>query len=195
MTTLRTKIAWLNMAMMLIILSAYATIRYSQPPAPAPINSTSITEAEIKKEVKIEQHARALKKATAAARMVYRKNHVSEKYSEFTAKAALDYGISPRLLAGLVVIESHGNPRATDHLGSYGLTQVNSKVWGNRRVSPLYDPETNLRIGASILAGYTSRFGLVEGLHHYNGYSEVHGHIYVNKVLTAAGFAVSIPRG
>src|SRR5271166_4254327 len=112
--------------MMIVTMSAYAVIRYTQPPAPAPIKTTELTEAQIKKEVKREQSAKAFKKAVAAARMVYRRNHVREDYSEITAQAAIDFGISPRLLAGLVVVESHGNPNATDHLGSYGLTQVNS---------------------------------------------------------------------
>lgn len=162
------------------------------PAAPEPISVKLPTEASIKEAVKREQNEKVFKKAIASVRLVYRRNHVRDTYSELTARAALDLGISPRLLAGLVVVESHGNPNAKDGLGSIGLTQVNSKVWGRKN---LRDPETNLRVGSRILANYIHRFGLVEGLHHYNGYSDVHEHVYVNKVLTAAGIAASIPKG
>jgi soluble lytic murein transglycosylase-like protein len=157
------------------------------PAPPEPILVSQPTEASIKEEVKIERYQKRLQRATKVVARVYRKVGCSQAYTDATARAAVENDLSPSLLAGLVFVESSCNPRAKDGRGSFGLTQVNSKVWGNQRVFPLYDPEFNLRVGASILASYVRRFGLVEGLHHYNGYSDVHEHIYVKKVLTAAG--------
>lgn len=154
-------------------------------PAPKPIRFVPITQQQIDEDVKRERQEKEFKKAVAAVRMVYRRNHVSEAYVEITAKAAIKAGISPRLLAGVVTVESHGNTKAKDGCGSFGLMQVNSKIWGHRK--ELTDPEKNLQIGSRILANYVHRFGLIEGLHHYNGYSEIHGHVYVGKVLTAGG--------
>ena len=182
-----------------IVLAGYLILGfafYFQVPAvPQPKPIVPVTAAHIKSEVKREQSEKArqaakkkYERAVAAARMVYRTNHVRETFSEITAKVAIEYGLSPRLLAGVVTVESHGNVQAKDGLGSVGLMQVDAKVWGHR--ADLTDPEKNIRIGANILSAYVRKYGLVEGLHHYNGYSEVHGHIYVNKVLTAAQIVV-----
>lgn len=161
-------------------------------PAPQPVKIVPVTAAQIREDVKHEQNAKKIQRATAAARQVYRRLGCRQDFSGETGRAAIEFGLSPRLLAGLVFIESTCNPNAADGRGSIGLTQVNSKVWGRKN---LRDPETNLRIGAKILAVFVVRFGLVEGLHHYNGYSDVHEHVYVNKVLTAAGLAANIPKG
>ena len=155
------------------------------PSEPEPISVNLPTEASIKEEVKIERRAKEYQKARRVAEQVYRRNGCRATYAEGTGRVAVDFGLSPRVLAALVFVESSCRPAAISGRNSIGLLQVNPAVWGHRR--DLKDPEVNLRIGASILASYTRRFGLVEGLHHYNGYSEVHGHEYVNKVLTAAG--------
>lgn len=155
------------------------------PSAPDPVSVNLPTEASIKEEVKIERQEKAIKRAVASARMVYRRNGCKDTYSEVTGRTAYEYGLSPRLLAAMVFVESSCRASAVSGANSIGLLQVNPRVWGHRR--DLKDPETNLHIGASILASYMHRYGLVEGLHHFNGYSEVHEHVYVNKILTAAG--------
>lgn len=157
------------------------------PSAPEPISVNQPTEESIKKEVKIERQEKAIKRAVASARMVYRRNGCKDTYSEITGRTAYEYGLSPRLLAALVFVESSCQPAAVSGANSIGLLQVNPAVWGHRR--DLKDPETNLRLGASILSAYIKKFGVVEGLHHFNGYSNVHGHVYVNKCLTIAGIS------
>lgn len=165
-------------------------------PPPAPISESKITEKSIQDEYRYEQRQKQLKKATRQAAAVYRKTRcrAGDKYAETTAAAALQYGISPRILAALVFVESSCNPNATDHHGSFGLTQINSRVWLKDKTY-LSDPNVSLYLGAKILSTYVHRFGLVEGLHHYNGFSATHDHVYVNKVLTTAGFPASIPKG
>jgi soluble lytic murein transglycosylase-like protein len=165
----------------------------TEPPAPVPVSVRPITEAQIKEDVKHEQDRKKVQRAIASARQAYRRLGCRADYSAETGRISIEFGLSPRLLAALVFVESSCNPLAKDGHGSIGLTQVNSKVWGHKK--DLTNPQVNLRIGASILVSYVRRFGLVEGLHHYNGYSDQHAHTYVNKVLTAAGLVVSIPKG
>jgi soluble lytic murein transglycosylase-like protein len=180
----------------LIVIAGYVVLGVSflfqQPPAPRPINVVPVTEAQIKESVKYERQVKLrtkrINKAIAAARMVYRANGCRDTYSEITGRTAYEYGLSPRLLAAVVFIESGCRANAVSGRNSVGLLQVNPRVWGHTK--ELKDPVRNLQIGAAILASYIRQFGLVEGLHHYNGYSEVHEHTYVNKVLAAGQIAV-----
>jgi hypothetical protein len=181
-----------NMTRSIIVVTGFVVLGiaslFQGPPAPKPIKTVPVTEAQIRDGVKNEQKAKAVKRAIATARQVYRRNHVSEAYSEATGRVAVEAGLSPRLLAAVVVVESHGNPKAISNRNSIGLMQVNPLVWGHKK--DLTNPEKNITIGASILVSYVRRFGLVEGLHHYNGYSDVHEHVYVNKVLEAGQIVV-----
>lgn len=176
----------------LVVITGYlvlgVALHFQQPAPPSPIKLVPVTEAQIKEGVKHERKTREIAKAIAAARLVYRRNHISDKYAEITGKTAVEVGVSSRLLAAVITVESGGNPNAVSGRDSIGLMQVNPRVWGHRK--ELKDPARNLQIGARILAGYIARYGMVEGLHHYNGYSEVHGHEYVNKVLTTAQIVV-----
>jgi soluble lytic murein transglycosylase-like protein len=155
------------------------------PNAPEPISVSNPTEASIKEEVRIEKQEKAIRRAAAAARMVYHKNGCGDRFSDLTGRTAYEFGLSPRLLAAVVFVESSCKAGAVSGRNSIGLMQVNPKVWGHQK--ELKDPEKNLKLGASILASYVHKFGVVEGLHHYNGYSSVHEHVYVKKVLDAAG--------
>lgn len=159
---------------------------------PEPIKIVPVTEAQIKEGVKNDKqakiHAKAIKRATAAAREVYRRNGCSDSFSDLTGRTAYESGLSPRLLAAVVFVESSCRPDAVSGRDSIGLMQVNPKIWGHRK--DLKDPEKNMKLGASILASYIRQFGIIEGLHHYNGYSEIHEHSYVNKVLAAGQIVV-----
>jgi len=181
-------------AMILCLAGMVKIDQYAPISAPNPVSEFPMTETQIKEGYKIEQNSKALRRATISARNTYKRLGCKADYAEATGRAAIDFGLSPRLLAALVFVESSCNPNAKDGLGSIGLTQVNSKVWMHNK-ELLRNPEANIRIGARILSGYVNRYGLVEGLHHYNGYSDVHEHVYVNKVLTAAGMIGSIPKG
>jgi soluble lytic murein transglycosylase-like protein len=175
--------------LMTLMILAHLAVGWLRPEAPKAIPIVGPSEAAIKEQVKYERKDRAYQKATRDSARVLVKNGCSNRYADIIGRAAIDNGIAPRLLAALVVIESHGNPNADDRLGSIGLTQVNSKTWSYSKRS-LLNPTTNVRAGARILSGYIRAYGVIEGLHHYNGYSEEHAHTYVNKVLTTAGIRV-----
>jgi soluble lytic murein transglycosylase-like protein len=157
--------------------------------APKPIQVKMPTEQSIQDEIKHEQREKQYRKAAAAARMVYRKSRCPQSFSEATGAAAVDYGISARVLAALVFVESSCNPNAVSGRKSIGLTQVNPTVWKYTRTE-LRNPERNLKIGASILASYIHRYGLKEGLHAYNGFGNPTDE-YAKKVLTTAGILIN----
>ena len=165
--------------------------RYALPEAPQGITVKILTENGIKEEVKFERKQREYKQAAAIAGRVYRQLGCRQTYAAATGKAAVEFGVSPRILAAVVFVESSCNPAAVSGRDSVGLTQVNPRVWHYNR-KDLKDPERNLRIGASILASYMRRFGLVEGLHHYNGLGNPSTE-YATKVLTAAGMRGIMP--
>lgn len=176
----------------LTVLAGYAimglALWFQQPPAPKPVKIVLVTEAQIKEDVKHEQRNKAIRRASVAAGNIFRANGCRDTYSDLTGRTAYEYGLSPRLLAAVVVVESRCRSDVVSGRNSVGLMQVNPRVWGHAK--ELKDPARNLKIGAAILASYIRQFGIIEGLHHYNGYSEVHGHEYVNKVLAAGRIIV-----
>jgi hypothetical protein len=157
-------------------------------PKPPVIKVEPLTAVEITKEVTREQKEKEYARATTQAGMVYRKNGCRQSFAEETGRIAVDDGISPRVLAALVFIESSCNPTAISGKASVGLCQINPLVWHYTQAE-LKNPNQNLRIGASILASYVRKFGLKEGLHRYNGLGD-DSDDYSNKVLTAAGIQV-----
>src|SRR5271157_6339545 len=175
--------------LLILILSALtgSVAHYMEPAVPTPISVQAPTERSIKEEVKIERKQRQYRQASQTAARVYRRLGCRATYADATGRIAVDFGLSPRLLAGLVFVESSCNPNATDHRGSIGLMQVNTKTWKYTK-NQLKDPESNLRIGSSILSTYIHRYGLVKGLHAYNGFG-IHTEVYSTKVLVAAGLA------
>jgi soluble lytic murein transglycosylase-like protein len=183
------------LATMLMISSALAgsMVRYEVPEAPKPVSVQRLTEGSIKDEFKLEwnqrRQQRRISQSVASAAAVYRRLGCRTTYADATGRIALEYGLPPRVLAAVVFVESSCNPNAVSTRESIGLAQINCKVWKHKKTE-LRDPQRNLEIGAGILAGYIRRYGLVEGLHAYNGFGNPTSE-YSNKVLTAAGITVS----
>ncbi len=176
--------------LLVLIVSALigSVTHYMEPSVPTPISIQAPTEKGIKEEIRFEQKQKQYRKASQTAARIYRSLGCRATYADATGRIAVDFGLSPRLLAGLVFVESTCNPNAVSGRDSVGLTQINPKVWHYSR-KQLKDPETNLRIGAQILKNYVNQFGLVEGLHHYNGLGNPSSS-YAEKVLAAAGFSI-----
>jgi soluble lytic murein transglycosylase-like protein len=128
-------------------------------PEPPRVQVVAFTPEQIAHQLQIES-------AVQQARQVYLRNHVTTEYTQETAEVAIRHHVSPVVVAAVVVYESHANPNLCGR--DCGLMQVNTKVWHYSRKT-LLNPQRNLDIGASILASYVRRFGLIDGLHHYNG--------------------------
>ena len=50
--------------------------------------------------------------AEREAARVFKRNGVTDKFAGLVAECSLEYQVRPRVLAALIVVESHGNPRA-----------------------------------------------------------------------------------
>lgn len=176
-----------NKARNVILLLGWSVVMiwgvYFTTPPPAPIKVTPSTEASIKNEIRRENDERKIKRSIATARKVYRANGCRDVFSEITGRTAFEYGLSPRLLAAVVFVESSCRANAVSGRASVGLLQVNPLVWGHSE--ELKDPEKNMKIGARILKTYISRYGVVEGLHHFNGLGNK-TNSYAERVLEVA---------
>jgi len=96
-----------------------------------------------------------------------------ERLAEAIVKSAKKYGLNPRLLASIMVVESRGNPYAISGQDAVGIMQVHLPTWGetaDRENINLLKIEDNIDFGARILKDYVRRFGVSEGIRRYNGY-------------------------
>lgn len=185
MNRLRTILATVGWALYL----GLAVYPYVYAPKPAPILVVPSTEQSIREEIKREQKEKAYQQASKIAAQVYRRLGCRPTYADGTGRAAVDFGIPTRVLAGLVFVESSCRSTAVSGKDSVGLTQINPRVWKYSQAE-LRDPDKNLKIGARILSAYIKKYGLVGGLHAYNGWGNPTEE-YSTKVLTAAGILVS----
>jgi hypothetical protein len=110
------------------------------------------------------------------------------------AKAA---NLNPWLLAALVQTESAFDPRAVSRAGARGLTQLMPAAVADHRVEDVFDPDDNLRGGAShlrlmldrfeslplALAAYNAGAATVERYDGVPPYRETRG--YVRRILSA----------
>lgn len=82
-------------------------------------------------------------------------------------------GMSPKLVASIVQVESSGRPSVVSSKSAVGLMQVKTAsaqmVGLNYSERDLKCPEKNLIAGTRILKYYISKYGLMEGLSKYSG--------------------------
>ena len=112
--------------------------------------------------------------------------------------AARDVGLDPLLVLAVISVESRFNPIAESVMGARGLMQIIpkyhqaklAKVGGD---AALWDPESNIRVGALILQEYVYRTGTLEaGLQYYNGAFWDGNAQYANKVLAERARLVDV---
>lgn len=80
--------------------------------------------------------------------------------------AGRDYGLDPLLIIAVMAVESRFNPIAESGMGAKGLMQVipayhQDKLREFGGAGAVYDPETNISVGARILKEYVVRTGNV----------------------------------
>lgn len=97
--------------------------------------------------------------------------------------------LDPTLLLAIAAIESRFNPYAQSEVGATGLMQIMTRIHAPKleRVGgaiTVYDPVTNLRVGAQILEEHVKRAGSLEGgLKQYVGATGPGDYGYGKKVL------------
>ncbi len=114
----------------------------------------------------------------------------SEKISELTKiilRHATEKKLDPKLVAAIVVVESHGNSVAISESKSVGIMQIHVPTWKSvvdfAEKNP-FDPDVNIDIGTTILADYLKRYGDLESaLAAYEGSRDLAESEYPAKVL------------
>lgn len=84
---------------------------------------------------------------------------LSQPYAEAVAAAAERYGLDPKLLHAMVIVESAYRADAVSRVGASGLTQLMPKTAIKLGVRDRFDPAENLFGGAAYLARQVLRFG------------------------------------
>lgn len=137
--------------------------------------------------------------------------HLSRRYliaSEFTERivaaahrVAGEVGLDPLLVLAVISIESRFNPIAESGMGAKGLMQIIPKYHLDKLraaggVEAVFDPESNIEIGARILQEYVYRTGSLEGgLQFYNGAWRDRSAAYAQKVLAEHSRLVEVVSG
>jgi soluble lytic murein transglycosylase-like protein len=104
-------------------------------------------------------------------------------------RAAAEVGLDPLLVLAVIAIESRFNPIAESVMGAKGLMQIIPKYHLDKLRAAggedaVFDPESNIRVGARILQEYVHRTGTVEaGLQYYNGAWRDHSAQYAQRVM------------
>ena len=112
-----------------------------------------------------------------------------ERFVAVAYRAAHEAGLDPLLVLAVISVESRFNPIAESVMGAKGLMQIIPKyhharlqLYGGEEA--VLDPESNIRVGTSILKEYVRRTGtLEEGLQFYNGALWDGSAQYARKVL------------
>ena len=90
-------------------------------------------------------------------------------------RAAREVGLDPLVVLAVISVESRFNPIAESVMGAKGLMQIipryhQAKLVAHGGEAALWDPESNIYVGARILQEYVYRTGTLEaGLQFYNG--------------------------
>lgn len=179
------------LAVLVLALGAVVSAVTDSGPAPKTVPARPYTSEDIKQGLAQERKQIKYDAAENVAARVLRRHGCDDEFAEVIGHAAVDEGLNPRVVAAVAFVESTCNPNARSKEGCLGLMQVSPKTW-HYKAKDLLDPTFNVTHATRILAGYIHRFGLQEGLHHYNGMGvgcEACDAEYVGKVLRVAGYS------
>ena len=88
--------------------------------------------------------------------------YINPDYVQICERVGAEYGISPEFLIAFIEAESSGDPNASNGRCK-GLMQIYESVHKGRMakmgITNIYDPESNIRLGASILVDLFEQYG------------------------------------
>lgn len=174
---------------LLMIVALFPFGLLSPGAAPKPLYAHAYSPEDIRAEFAREQKQKEYDRVEHIARRLFRSYGCRGDLAPATARSAVDLGLNIRILTALIFVESTCRTNAVSSKDAVGPTQVNWRVWRQYTRQQLLDPETNVRAGSKILAGYVRRYGLREGLHAYNGFGDPTS-AYADKVLLVAGYRI-----
>ena len=102
---------------------------------------------------------------------------INPEYMKYCEEVGEEYGIQPEFLESFIEAESSGNSRATNG-NCKGLMQVHETVHRQRMrdmgITDIYDPKSNIRLGASIIVDLYEQYGddTAKVVMMYNGSSD-----------------------
>jgi soluble lytic murein transglycosylase-like protein len=125
-----------------------------------------------------------------AARVYGRAGCGDVQLAEMTARSSAKTGLPASVIAAEIAVESSCDPLAVSHDGGVGLLQIMPKLWASKfngfRDKNLLRAEDSMEVGTQILAESIQKYGLREGIRHYNG-SGPDAELYALKVMQLAG--------
>ncbi len=158
---------------------------------PAPVVTQPIEVASVSFDEEVTHVSALTPEMRRVAEYLSRRYRVSEVAIEpllVTAQqAGRTVGIDPMLLIAVMAIESSLNPFAESPMGAQGLMQVMprfhlDKIGPEATAAALFDPATNIRVGAMALKEAIRKTGSLEkGLRQYGGVST--DYPYASKVI------------
>src|SRR5687767_14351091 len=116
-------------------------------------------------------------------------------------RAAREVGLDPLLVLAVISVESRFNPIAESVMGAKGLMQIIPKYHLDKLIAAggeeaVFDPESNILVGARILQEYVHRTGTLEaGLQFYNGAWRDNSAQYSAKVMAERERLEQVLRG
>ena len=144
-----------------------------------------------KPSVKSEYDQQEFKKAFFDAARVYGRAGCGDvQLAEMTARSSAKTGLPANVIAAEIAVESSCDPLAVSRDGGVGLLQVMPRIWASKfngfRDKNLLRAEDSMEVGTEILAENIQKYGLREGIRHYNG-SGPDAELYAVKVMQLAG--------
>jgi soluble lytic murein transglycosylase-like protein len=125
-----------------------------------------------------------------AARVYGRAGCGDVQLAEMTARSSMKTGLPANVIAAEIAVESTCDPLAVSRDGGVGLLQIMPKLWASRfngfRDKNLLRAEDSMEVGTEILAENIQKYGLREGIRHYNG-AGPDAELYALKVMQLAG--------
>jgi soluble lytic murein transglycosylase-like protein len=115
--------------------------------------------------------------------------------------AAHEVGLDPLLVLAVISIESRFNPIAESVMGAKGLMQIIPKYHPAKMLAvggeaAVWDPESNIHMGARILQEYVYRTGTLEaGLQFYNGAFADGRALYAQRVMAERERLLEVVQG
>lgn len=173
------------LCLMIIVVKAH--FFFAPPASPTPVFVTSPSPEELQKDVASKIASKLFARDVANTKRVFNpyKGCHSSDLAVIITRSAHQYHVPGRIVAAVIVAESACKPQAVAHHWDMGLMQINTRIW--RPHGNLLDPQLNISVGTRILAGYIHRYGLREGLHHYNGMGDPTT-TYSDKIFAIAGW-------
>ena len=109
---------------------------------------------------------------------LFSRYHAPKELTGIVISAGEKFGIDPKIIAAIIVVESSAKPKAVSKGGDYGLMQIRWNVHKKdiqcrfpsiKAAEDLLDPSVNVQIGTEIFARYSQRNTLRGALLRYSG--------------------------